>query len=124
MHWTRFFAFFVVVFLLLSHADAMAPLGADGLSGETPSVLLQVKNKKNKHNDHSNGDSSSSGERSCPEGYVVLKEKNKYGAFCEPTPKEEKFATTCKSEHEGGAYCDKTSPENIRCCCKYKVYEK
>jgi len=24
------------------------------------------------------------GERSCPPGYVVLKEKNKYGAFCEP----------------------------------------
>jgi hypothetical protein len=31
-----------------------------------------------------NKGAGSQGERSCPPGYVVLKEKNKYGAFCEP----------------------------------------
>ncbi|MDX8509773.1 hypothetical protein [Mesorhizobium captivum] len=38
------------------------------------------KNKKKKKD----VDVGSEGECSCPPGYVVLKEKNKYGAFCEP----------------------------------------
>jgi len=62
-------------------------LGSVTLSGRTlsSSLLVPVKKKKNKRNDHQNesGDIGE-GERSCPEGYVVLKEKNKYGAFCEP----------------------------------------
>lgn len=35
-------------------------------------------------NENSQGEGNASGERSCPPGYVVLAEKNKYGAFCEP----------------------------------------
>jgi hypothetical protein len=41
------------------------------------------KNKKKIENEPENG-ASGDGERACPPGYVVLKEKNKYGAFCEP----------------------------------------
>jgi hypothetical protein len=89
-HSTRkLFAHFLITFLVFSQAgtEAFAPVGPNGLSGEPPSVLLLVKKK---HKPDGNGDSSSSGdgtpsgEHSCPEGYVVLKEKNKYGAFCEP----------------------------------------
>ena len=38
--------------------------------------------KKNKNTGAQDG--GGQGERSCRPGYVVLKEKNKYGAFCEP----------------------------------------
>jgi hypothetical protein len=90
MDW-KLFALFLSAFLFFSQADAFgfAPIGADGLSGESSSLLLQVKKKKHKHNDDSDGDSSSSGDstssgkHSCPEGYVVLDKANKYGAFCE-----------------------------------------
>ena len=39
--------------------------------------------KKKKHHD-SGSDNGSSDEHACPAGYVILKEKNKYGSFCEP----------------------------------------
>jgi hypothetical protein len=53
--------------------------GAGGDWRDTSSLLTKIKkNRKNKN------DGGEAGERSCPAGYVVLKEKNKYGSFCEP----------------------------------------
>jgi hypothetical protein len=56
------------------------------------SMIFKVKQHKNDNDDDDDDDGKNQkkkgggnqGERSCPPGYVVLKEKNKYGAFCEP----------------------------------------
>jgi hypothetical protein len=39
------------------------------LAGGSPGLVVKVKKKKNKHD----GDGTQQGERSCPEGYVVLR---------------------------------------------------
>ncbi|KUM27579.1 hypothetical protein AU467_16955 [Mesorhizobium loti] len=54
-------------------------------------------------------DVGSEGERSCPPGYVVLREKNKYGAFCEP---KEGFPTQAD---QGGAGPAPAAVKNV--CC-------
>lgn len=134
MPWTTFFPFFAGVFLLLSHADAMAPFGADGLNGVCSSLLLRAKCKfkngelacpSNKHKDDEddadNDDKSKKkkktgniceGDNHCGAGFTDLETANKYGACCEPAkgfqtaPKE---AEKCKFPGEVG------TPPNCTC---------
>ena len=49
----KLFALFVGALLFFSRADAFGftPIGADGFRGDSSSLLLQVKKKKNKHPD-------------------------------------------------------------------------
>ncbi|AZO28545.1 MULTISPECIES: hypothetical protein [unclassified Mesorhizobium] len=101
------------------------PGGAAGLTrfGMRCDVQGGHKNKKKKKD----VDVESQGERSCPPGYVVLKEKNKYGAFCEPKegfpaqadqdgagPVPAASRNVCCKPGEGGPYVcssDSTPPE-------------
>jgi hypothetical protein len=64
------------------------------------------RNGKKRKKDVDVGDE---GERSCPPGYVVLKEKNKYGAFCEP---KEGFPAQAD---QGGAGPAPAAVQNV--CC-------
>lgn len=74
----------------------------DGWSG----LVVKVKKKKKKHQ------GGEQGEHSCPPDYVVLKEPNKYGSYCEPkgglpaTPQAEE---KCKFPGEVG------TPPNCSC---------
>ncbi|TJV51492.1 MAG: hypothetical protein E5Y01_14650 [Mesorhizobium sp.] len=82
------------------------PGGAAGLTrfGMPCDVRAGQKGKKKKKD----VDVGSEGERSCPPGYVVLKEKNKYGAFCEPKegfPAQEPAPET-KAANTTGYKCD------------------
>ncbi|CDX11149.1 exported hypothetical protein [Mesorhizobium sp. ORS 3324] len=86
------------------------PGGAAGLTkSRTPCDARGGHNGKKKKKDV---DVGSEGERSCPPGYVVLKEKNKYGAFCEP---KEGFPAEAGGE-QGGAGPVPAASRNV--CCK------
>lgn len=63
---------------------------------------------KGKQGDQGASKKSTTGERSCPPGYVVLEKANKYGAFCEP---REGF---CPSDRPNG-----TPP---KCCANGTVW--
>jgi hypothetical protein len=58
---------------LEAHAGALgqSSIGTPLVEGWSD-LIVQITKKKDK------------GEHTCPEGYKVLKEKNQYGAFCEP----------------------------------------
>ncbi|TIW51658.1 MAG: hypothetical protein E5V54_32905 [Mesorhizobium sp.] len=82
------------------------PGGAAGLTKtRTPCDAQTGHNGKKKKKD---ADVGSQGERSCPPGYVVLREKNKYGAFCEPKegfPTQDPAPET-KTANTTGYKCD------------------
>ncbi|MDG4884457.1 hypothetical protein [Mesorhizobium sp. WSM4884] len=84
------------------------PGGAAGLTkSRKPCDARAGHSSKKKKKDV---DIGNEGERSCPPGYVVLKEKNKYGAFCEP---KEGFPAQAD---QGGAVPAPAALQNV--CCK------
>jgi hypothetical protein len=64
--------------------------------------------KKGSGGQDSKTDSGNEGEHSCPAGYVVLKEKNKYGAWCEP---KEGFPEQASSPTSTDVCCTVHRPE-------------
>jgi hypothetical protein len=85
-------------------AHAAALISTSGVAGRS-SLVVKIKKKKKKHQ-------GGNGERSCPPGYVVLAEPNKYGSYCEPKeglPGTPQPAEKCKFPGEVG------TPPNCSC---------